>query len=354
MNNTIREKFSSQEDSRLWAQFISFAPVVFQAAKSLRNLGLLEMLDSNESGTSYSILLEKSALSDYSLRVILDAGDSCGLLFEKENLFYITPAGRHIVHDPLTNVNMNFTGDVCYQGLAHLEDSLKNEKPEGLQVFGKWKTIYEGLTRLPAKALKSWLEFDHYFSDDAFPRALPIVCKDSPRKILDVGGNTGKFAVACAQFSPGVSITMLDHPSQLELAGERIQKHNLDSRISRVPMNLLDHSVAFPKGHDVIWMSQFLDCFSKEDIAQLFRRTHEAMNPDGTFFIMETFIDRQRYEAAKFCLDMTSLYFTCLANGNSRMYRATDFYELLEKAGFVVVEELNIRLSHTLLKCKLR
>jgi hypothetical protein len=351
MENSFRKKFSSPEDSRLWAQFIAMAPFVFQAAKSLRNLGVLKALKINE-GTAFEDLREQTRLERYSLSVLLDAGESCGLLYEKEGSYFLSPAGEYVELDPLTRVNMNFSADVCYQGLASLEESLKGGKPEGLKSFGLWPTIYEGLTHLPSQALKSWFEFDHFFSDDAFPRAMSLVARSGATRILDVGGNTGKFAIAITQHDPRVSVTMLDHPAQLELAGKEIRAKGLEGRIDRVPMNLLDHSVPFPKEHDAIWMSQFLDCFSEADILQLMKRSRNAMSASSRFFILETFIDRQRYEAARFCLDMTSLYFTCMANGNSRMYRATDFLKWLDEAGLEVVEEYNVRLSHTLLECR--
>jgi hypothetical protein len=352
VNNSIRQKFSSPEESRLWAQFIAFAPFVFQAAKSLRNFGILDAVK-RPGGATVATLREVSGLSAYSLGVLLDAGISCALLFQEEDRYVIAPAGDHIASDELTNVNMNFTGDVCYHGLSALEESLRQERPEGLRAFGEWKTIYEGLTQLPAPALKSWLEFDHYFSDDAFPKAIPILLKGGPARILDVGGNTGKFAVACALYDKRISVTVLDHPAQLEVADKFIREKGLEGRISRIPMDLLDHSLPFPTGYDAIWMSQFLDCFGKEDIFQFFRRTREAMTEDSRLFIMEPFVDRQRYEAGRFCLNMTSLYFSCLANGNSRMYRAAEFHELLEEAGLVVEEEMNnIRLSQTLFKCR--
>ena len=37
--------------------------------------------------------------------------------------------------------------------------------------------------------------------------------------------------------------------------------------------------------------------------------------------IIETFTDRQKFDNAKFILEATSLYFTVLANGNSKMYQ---------------------------------
>ena len=48
------------------------------------------------------------------------------------------------------------------------------------------------LAQLPDQVQKSWFEFDHYYSDNAFPEVLPIVFANKPKRLLDVGGNTGK------------------------------------------------------------------------------------------------------------------------------------------------------------------
>lgn len=352
MKSVLESKFSSPDDSKLWAQIIAFGPVMFQVARCLRDFGIMSAINDSENGMTFEALTKKIDLSRYGISVLLDGGISSGLISQDQDTYTLTAAGKHICNDRLTNVNMNFTHDVCYEGMFNLDKSLAHAKPEGLKTFGNWQTIYEGLTQLPAQALKSWLEFDHYFSDDSFPRALNYVFQNPPKKILDVGGNTGKFAIACAKYDPNVVVQIVDHPNQLDLAVKYAQENGVKERIQILPMNLLDHSAPLPKGADAIWMSQFLDCFGEEDISQLMKRAHDAMSDDSFFYIMEPFIDRQRFEASKFCLDMTSLYFTCLANGKSRMYRATDFYRLLNEQNLIVVEEHSLRLSHTILKCK--
>ncbi len=354
--NPFVQHLSSPNNAKLWAQMIAMAPFMFQAAVSLRNLGVLKSIDAaGDVGLSFDELKERADVGDYGLGVLLDGGESSGLLFSKDGRYFLTAAGECIEKDRITNINMNFTQDVCYHGLSALEESVRHRRPEGLKVFGSWKTIYEGLTQLPRKAMQSWFEFDHYFSDDAFPKVLPLVFRDRPRSILDVGGNTGKFALVCGRYDDQVQITILDHPAQLQLAFERAEENGIRERVHGSGIDLLDHGKAFPTGHDVIWMSQFLDCFGKEDILALMKRAAAAMTPTARLFIMEPFVDRQQFQASKFCLDMTSLYFTCMANGQSRMYRATDFYELLDQAGLEVEEEFGpIRLSHTLLRCRLK
>lgn len=101
-------------------------------------------------------------------------------------------------------------------------------------------------------------------------------------------------------------------------------------------------------------MSQFLDCFSEEEIVSILTRAREAMTADTRLFIMETFWDRQRFEPAAFCLTMTSLYFTAIANGNSKMYHSEDMMRLVRKAG-LEVEAIHDGLGqgHSIMKCSL-
>jgi hypothetical protein len=68
---------------------------------------------------------------------------------------------------------------------------------------------------------------------------------------------------------------------------------------------------------------------------------------------METFWDRQKYETAAFCLAQTSLYFTAIANGNSKMYHSEDMEKAVNDAG-LVVERIHDHLGqgHSIMVCK--
>ncbi|MGZ5134330.1 MAG: methyltransferase [Flavitalea sp.] len=335
------------------AQWIAFAPVVFQSARVLRESGiLLELELTGREGLTIAEVAEKVKLSIYGVRVLLESGLGIGLVERHEDKFTITKTGHFILHDELTNIHMNFVHDVCYKGLFSLDQSIESGKPEGLKVFGEWATIYEGLSSLPKHVQKSWFGFDHYHSDHAFPAALPQVFKYNPRNLLDIGGNTGKWAIACAKQNPDVHITIMDLPGQLKMAKARIDELKLTDRVSFFPTNILDESLPFPKGHDIIWMSQFLDCFSEAEIVSIMKRCYDALDESGSVLILEPFWDRQKFEVAAFCMQQTSLYFTALANGNSQMYNSETFIACIEQAGFFIDEQIdNIGFSHTLLKC---
>jgi ubiquinone/menaquinone biosynthesis C-methylase UbiE len=335
------------------AQRIAFAPVVFQATRVLRNSGILALVEQSNVGLTLEEVIEKIGLPKYGTRVLMEAGLGIGLLTFNNNRYTITKTGSFILSDPLTQVNMDFIHDVCYQGMFYLEESIRNEKPEGLKVFGQWSTIYEALAELPPNVQKSWFGFDHFYSDCAFPEVLPHIFNRKPSTLLDIGGNTGKWAMECFKHDPDVTITIMDLPGQVEMAREQIEKNGFGNRIRFHACNILDDTMNFPPGFDAIWMSQFLDCFSEKQIQSILRRCHNALSPEGQVYILEPFWDRQRFEASSFVLQQTSLYFTTMANGNSQMYYAENLIKCVEEAGFKVVHEVDhIGVSHTLLVCK--
>lgn len=120
-------------------------------------------------------------------------------------------------------------------------------------------------------------------------------------------------------------------------------------------MNLLDASNAFPTDdhYDIIWMSQFLDCFSMEEIISILSRAAKIMDKDCRLCIMETLWDRQKYETSALCLTMTSVYFTALANGNSKMYNTEDMEACVNASGLYIDEvHDNLGHGHSILVCR--
>jgi hypothetical protein len=336
------------------AQWIAFAPFVFQAARVLRDRGILSAVERSRDGLSLEQIAETVDLPLYGTRVLVEAGLGIGLLSEDDGRYRVTTTALLLEHDPMTRANMDFTHDVNYLGLAHLDAAIASGQPKGLAVFGPWSTVYEALAHLPEPVRRSWFAFDHFYSDSAFPAALPLVLARRPRRMLDIGGNTGKWATACLRAAPELEITILDLPGQLRRAEQDLAEAGLLDRVRFHAANLLEETCEIPREFDAIWMSQFLDCFSEQEITSILRRCVAAMQPDTTLYILETFWDRQRFAAASFCLQMTSLYFTAIANGNSQMYHSSTFLACVRAAGLEIeAEHDGLGVSHTLLVCRL-
>lgn len=355
MNQFGDQKQISAVEAKSNAQKLVFGPIVFQATLALRNLGILDLLMKNrKQGLPADAIATELTLPLYGVKVLLEAGMGAELVYLEDDLFHLTKTGYFILTDKLTQVNMNFVADVCYQSMPSLEESIVKEKPVGLEIFGQWKTIYEGLTQLPEKVQKSWFEFDHYYSDIAFPEALRQVFSTNPGHIVDVGGNTGKWAKCCLEYNDQVRVTIVDLPGQLDKATSQLDEAGFSGRFATQAINLLAEGVEFPAQADVIWMSQFLDCFSDDQITRILQRAGAGMGADTSLYILETFWDRQQFSASAFSLVNTSLYFTCIANGNSKMYHSSELKACAEQAGLALQQQTDgIGIGHTLLEYKL-
>lgn len=352
------EHLSAREAQRL-AEYIAWGPAIFQASRLMIKFGILEMLRDSDNGMTRQEVVEKTKLSDYAVKCLLEASLSIGtvLVNPDTDRYTISKTGWFLLNDPATRVNVDFNHDVNYEGWFHLEESLLNGKPEGLKHFGSWPTIYEGLSSLPKKVQKSWFGFDHFYSDSSFPDALRIVFDEHHvRTLYDVGGNTGKWALQCVGYSNDAEVTVLDLPQQIAMMRDNVKGQKGAERITGYGINLLDEGQDFPlmeAGPDAIWMSQFLDCFSMEQIVSILERARKAMKSNTRIYIMETLWDRQRFEPATLCLTLTSLYFTALANGNSKMYNTEDMEQCITEAG-LEIEQIHDHLGqgHSILVVK--
>ena len=347
------------EQAQAKAELIAWGPAVFQASRLMLRFGILEHLSQAERGLTRQELTELTGLSDYALKCLLEAALCIGtvLVDTATERFTLSKTGWFMLNDPATRVNIDFNHDVNYVGWHSLGQALAEGRPAGLAHFGPWATVYEALSSLPAPVRESWLAFDHFYSDAAFSEALPTVFGEyRVRRLYDVGGNTGQWALLCVAHSPDVEVVVLDLPQQITMMQANIAGKPGAERIEGYAINILDTDARFPQHGgcpDAIWMSQFLDCFSPEQIVSILQRASQAMDATTRLFIMEPLWDRQRFTTAAFCLTMTSLYFTAIANGNSKMYATQDLTQCVERAGLTVERIIDgLGQGHSIMVCK--
>ena len=355
----LKERYSKENKTAIEAQRlaheIAFAPMTFQVSRLMVKFGILKLLSDNRKGLTQQQIAQKANISDYAAQVLLEASLSIGTVLIDGDLYVLSKAGWFLLNDKLVQANLNFNHDVNYLGLFSLEQSLIEGRPEGLKVFGNWPTSYEGLSQLPPQVQKSWFGFDHFYSDNSFAQALKIVFKNKPRTLLDVGGNTGRWALQCVKYNKDVTVTIMDLPQQLEMMRKQTAGIEGAERINGYGCDLLNPATKFPENFDAIWMSQFLDCFSETEVISILSRAAKSMAKDCKLYIMETFWDSQRFETASYCLSQISLYFTAIANGNSKMYYSGDMAACVDKAGLKIDNIYDgLGLGHSIMQCSIK
>ena len=346
------KKNSERKQTRITAlskaQELAFAPLSFQTISAMLDLNILKFLDKNPS--SLADIVSKLNLDSYTVKTLIQVAEVIDIVEYDDGKYKLTPKGESFLYDDMTIANFNFVKDICYLGASELTQSFISKKPEGLKKFisNKEETIYPLVPKLPEPARSSWYKFDNLYSDNCFDKVFEIISSDF-KKIFDIGGNTGKFEKICLK-NPDIDITMLDLKENISA---RLNEPSLNG-CNFYPVNVLDNNVVYPKMNNcAILMSQFLDCFSKEQILKILTDLKNNMDNVSRIFILEPFTDNQVFDAAKYALVHISLYFTCMANGVSKMYEQNEMIELINNAGLKLVRVYNNigPFDYTLLEC---
>lgn len=339
------------------AQSIAFAPFVFQAVAAAKDCGLLQALGESDSPLPVSALAQKVALSEYAVTVLCDILESSEVIERDENHAYrLSRVGECLIYDQMTEVNFDFSNLVNYAPLKHTLKALQSGKPAGLKEYDEtWTTIYPHLKDLPQKSRRAWFAFDHFHSDSAYQAALNILKDRQVRYFVDIGGNTGRFTKKALATWQDSRACIVDLPEQIGLMRQNTNLKSLQNRIDTVPINWLDPDAQplIKEKVDLIWMSQFLDCFSRAEAVSILKRVKNLARQNGaTVAILEPLVDHQRNRAATLSIACSSLYFSCLANGNSKFFSSEELKSIIDESGLTIKSISEpIGVGHSLYLC---
>lgn len=339
------------------AQRIAFGPLIFQATASAIDLGILKKLSEIDAPVSIPALAKACSLSEYGIRILVELLSTAHIVTRHDNETYsLGKTGECLLFDRMTQVNFNFVRHVNFEASVHTTEAITKGIPAGLKEFDpSWKTLYPHLKDLPENARRAWFEFDHYYSDVSYQRCLSVLQEYKFKHLADIGGNTGKFAKMALNSRDDLSVTIVDLPEQIGLMRNNPDLVGLHNRIYDHPINWLDQTqkLSFAEPVDCIWMSQFLDCFSLSEAQSIIERAKESLDEDGIFVILEPLWDHQPLETSSLCLTATSLYFTIMANGNSRFFGKTELESLIERSGLKVMSaHHHLGVSHSMYICR--
>ena len=99
------------------AQWLAFAPLAFQATVVMRDRGVLAAL-AKAAGASVEDVAATTGLSAYAARVLLEAGLGLRIVWRRDGKYYLGKLGQCLLHDDLTQINLDFSRDVCYRAAA--------------------------------------------------------------------------------------------------------------------------------------------------------------------------------------------------------------------------------------------
>src|SRR5262249_14806765 len=107
----------------------------------------------------------------------------------------------------------------------------------------------------------------------------------------DIGGGHGWYSACLCRRHPGLTATVLDLPGSTAVGRELIAAAGL---ADRVLFRDGDAAADLGGGYDAVLCFNLVHHLGPGQIADLFRRARQALNPGGTFAVLDVFADHGR------------------------------------------------------------
>jgi demethylspheroidene O-methyltransferase len=148
------------------------------------------------------------------------------------------------------------------------------------------------------------------------------------RRLLDIGGGAGAFAIAVARRWPKLRITIADLPAVADIARRRVDDAGLASRIDVVGADATADSL--PGGFDAVSLVRILHDHDEKTVLKLLAAAKSAVREGGTLLVAEPMAD------APGAGNLNAAYFNVylMAMGSGRPRRFDELAELVTAAGF--------------------
>lgn len=148
------------------------------------------------------------------------------------------------------------------------------------------------------------------------------------RRMLDIGGGSGGFALRILEEAPALQVGIFDLPEVIAGTAQRLAGPVTEGRV-RLHGGSFKHE-SLPAGHDLITLVRILHDHDDDVVSALLARVHAALPPGGRVLIVEPLADSAgapRMGDAYF-----GLYLWAMGSGRPRS--ASELRAMLAGAGF--------------------
>lgn len=279
----------------------------------------LDVFSNIGAGTTSADIAKVLQLEVDAVERLLDSLVTLDILQKEGKMYYNTQmASKYLVRKD----NPSYIGYVAlyhktrYNVWGQLEKSLKTGKPVASASFlAPDKNQINNYAR--AMSARAQLEVN-----DVLDRISLADCK----KILDLGGAPGTFAVAFAHKYPTLDITVFDLPDMMDISEE----------ITRNITNI--HLVAGnfdtdPVGSDycAVFMSQIIDSLGRKGVEDLFSKVYQSVKKGGKIIIRDYILRENNTQSE---ISVFRSLNVLLTTNVGRLYNTEEYITMLQNAGF--------------------
>ena len=125
----------------------------------------------------------------------------------------------------------------------------------------------------------------HNLSHLLAPQLVPLLPLQNPKKLIDIGGGPGTWALHFCQQYPELQATVFDLPSSETIFQQNVAKNVMAERVRFVGGDFLHQPIG--NGFDTAWLSHVLHGESPANAATLIKHAAAALISGGTLMIHE-------------------------------------------------------------------
>ncbi len=155
------------------------------------------------------------------------------------------------------------------------------------------------------------------------------------KKLLDVGGGSGVFAIAAAQRNKALHASVMDLDTMCDAAQEIfISESGVGDRVDTIAVDMFRED--WPKGYDALFFSNIFHDWNEEINATLSKKAYDVLPSGGRIFLHEMLMNDNEDGP----LATASFSMLMLRGTKGKQYTLRELTTILEGAGFADVSAM--------------
>jgi len=147
------------------------------------------------------------------------------------------------------------------------DQARSNQATEQMQVFTR--AMY-GVSVGPAMALAKIFDFSNH------------------KKLMDIGGGSGVYAIEVVKENPNMSATVLDLGPACEVANEYIKRFSLQNKIQTKVLDYFNQEL--PRDYDVALLSHIVHLYDEEKARALLKKVYDSLRSENDIIIISEWL----------------------------------------------------------------
>lgn len=158
------------------------------------------------------------------------------------------------------------------------------------------------------------------------------------KRLLDLGGGPGTFAIHFCLANPELKASVYDLPSTRPFAEKTIQRFKVSDRVDFIPGNYIEDKFMPENAFDAAWLSHILHGEGPEQAKKIIGKAVFALKPGSKIFIHE-FILNDTMDGPLFpALFSINMY---LGTPEGKAYSETELFAMLKAHGIKDIKRLS-------------